>query len=152
MAELKAEKERLESLSREKSHADKLKGRISDLNSTIAAKEVEYEETKKQYESLVEANQKFYDYATKFRELYLEIKNLQEKKERFETELTEAKLNLQEVVGTQYTFPISCFVLTAYPLRHGRRTGWTVEELRRSYQCAKAEKEGRRYQKARSRR
>lgn len=99
MAELKAEKERLVGLAREKSHSDKLKERISDLSSTIATKEVEYEETKKEYESLVEANQKFYDYATKFRELYIKIENLQEKKSRLQADLDEANLNLQEVVG-----------------------------------------------------
>lgn len=99
VAELKAEKERLESLSREKSHADKLKGRVSDLHSTIAAKEVEYDETKKLYDSVVEANQKFYDYATKFRELYLTVQNLQDKKARYQSELEEARLNVQEVVG-----------------------------------------------------
>ncbi|RDB18009.1 DNA repair protein rad50 [Hypsizygus marmoreus] len=100
MADLKAEKERLVGLSREKAHADKLKSRITDLSATIAAKEVEYEETKKQYEAIVEANQKFYDYATKFRELYLKIESLQEKKLRLQADLDEAKLNLQEVVGT----------------------------------------------------
>lgn len=99
MAELKAEKERLVGLAREKSHADKLKARISDLNSTIAAKEVDYEETKKQYETIVEANQKFYDHATKFRELYIKIENLQELKKRLEADLNDAKLNLQEVTG-----------------------------------------------------
>ncbi|TFY73425.1 hypothetical protein EWM64_g10589, partial [Hericium alpestre] len=61
MAELKAEKERLESLSREKTHADKLKSRISDLNATIAAREVEFDETKHLYEQLALANAKFYD-------------------------------------------------------------------------------------------
>ncbi|KAF5382729.1 hypothetical protein D9615_002851 [Tricholomella constricta] len=100
VADLKAENERLQSLSREKAHADKLKERISQLNSTIAAKQVEYEETKKEYDAIVEANQKFYDYATKFRELYVKINALEEKKQRLQADLDEAKLNLQEVVGT----------------------------------------------------
>jgi len=47
VADLKAEKERLESLSREKQHADKLRKRISDLASTIATKEIDYEQTKR---------------------------------------------------------------------------------------------------------
>src|ERR1700733_4358416 len=42
VSELKADKERLESLSREKAHADKLKNRIADLRSTIENKELEY--------------------------------------------------------------------------------------------------------------
>ncbi|KAF8073695.1 AAA domain-containing protein [Lyophyllum atratum] len=100
VADLKAENERLQGLMREKLHSDKLKERISQLNSTISAKQVKYEETKKEYEAIVEANQKFYDYATKFRELYRDIETLQEKKERFQTDLDEVKLNLQEVVGT----------------------------------------------------
>ena len=100
VAELKAEKERLIGLSREKSHADKLKGRILDLNTAIAGKEVEYDETKQQYDAQVEANQKFYDYATKFRELYLKIENLQATKLRMENDLNEAKLSLTEIPGT----------------------------------------------------
>ncbi|KAG5648426.1 hypothetical protein DXG03_005000 [Asterophora parasitica] len=100
VADLKAENERLQGLSREKAHADKLKDRISQLNSTIAAKHVEYEETKKEYEAIVEANQKFYDYASKFREVYMKIGVLEEKKERLHIDLDEVKLNLQEVVGT----------------------------------------------------
>jgi DNA repair protein RAD50 len=99
VADLKAEKERLLGLSREKTHADKLKSRISDLTSTIAEKEVSYEETKQQYEAMVEANQKFYDYASKFRELYIKVDALQKEKARLQADLNEAKLNLQEVSG-----------------------------------------------------
>lgn len=99
VAELKAEKERLIGLSREKAHADKLKSRIADLTSTIAEKEVSYEETKNQYEAIVEANQKFYDYASKFRELYIKVDGLQKEKARLQADLDEAKLNLQEVSG-----------------------------------------------------
>ncbi|KAG5221328.1 DNA repair protein [Salix suchowensis] len=99
-ADLKAEKERLESLSREKTHADKLKGRIADLNTTIASKEVHYDEVKREFDELVIANQKFYDYATKFREVYLKIESLQATQARYQEELDEAKMNIQEVVGT----------------------------------------------------
>ncbi|KAG6822827.1 hypothetical protein H0H93_004755, partial [Arthromyces matolae] len=79
-------------------HSDKLKERISQLNSTIAEKQVVYEQTKQEYENIVEANQKFYDYATKFRELYMKVDGLLEKKKRFETDLNDSKLNLQEIV------------------------------------------------------
>jgi DNA repair protein RAD50 len=99
LAELKAEKERLESLAREKQHADKLRARIADLTSTIATKEVEYEQTKKEYEDLVKSNAQFYDYSTKFREMYLKIGNLEERKARYEAELEEAKETTQEVEG-----------------------------------------------------
>ncbi|KAG6878083.1 hypothetical protein C0993_012410 [Termitomyces sp. T159_Od127] len=100
VADLKAENERLQSLAREKAHSDKLKERVSQLNTTIAEKQVEYEQTKKEYESIVEANQKFYDYATKFRELFMKYEALDEKKVRLQADLDEAKLNLQEIVGT----------------------------------------------------
>ena len=99
LAELKAEKERLESLSLEKKHADKLRGRISDLASTIATKEIKYEQTKKEYEDLVKSNAQFYDYSTKFREMYLKIENLEDMKKHYEAELQEAREDTQEVEG-----------------------------------------------------
>lgn len=99
IAELKAEKERLGSLSLEKQHADKLQGRISDLSATIATKEIEYEETKKQYDELVLSNAQFYERSTKFREMYVKIENLQERKTRYEKELEEGKVNVPEAKG-----------------------------------------------------
>jgi DNA repair protein RAD50 len=100
VAELKAEKERLESLSREKTHSDKLKSRIGDLNATIASKEAEYEETKKIYEQLVISNTKFYDFSTKFREMYVKVEELQKTKTHYEQELSELRIVTQEVGGT----------------------------------------------------
>ncbi|KAJ7675825.1 AAA domain-containing protein [Mycena polygramma] len=100
VAELKTEKERLDGLSREKTHADKLKARIADLNQTIAAKEVEHDETKKAYDALVVSNQKFYEYATHFREVYLRVENAQESMARVQTDLDEARVNLQEMPDT----------------------------------------------------
>ena len=99
VAELKTEQERLESLSREKAHSDKLVKRVSDLNSTITAKELEYEEVKHEYDQLVQANKKFYEQSTKFREMYLKLESLQEKKTRYEEDLANAKENLQVVSG-----------------------------------------------------
>ncbi|KAG1739598.1 hypothetical protein EDB19DRAFT_1828817 [Suillus lakei] len=99
VADLKADKERLESLAKEKTHADKLRGRISDLNSTITGKQLQYEETKKQYEELVKNNARFYESATQFRELYVKVENLQQKKEHYRQELSEAKESVQEVGG-----------------------------------------------------
>jgi DNA repair protein RAD50 len=100
VAELKTEKERLDGLSREKTHADKLKARIADLNQTIAAKEVEHDETKKAYDALVVSNQKFYEYATHFREVYIRVENAQESMLRVQGDLDEARVNLQEMPGT----------------------------------------------------
>ncbi|OJA09417.1 hypothetical protein AZE42_03080 [Rhizopogon vesiculosus] len=100
VADLKADKERLESLAKEKAHSDKLRGRISDLNSIITAKQMKYEETKTQYEELVKNNARFYESATKFRELYVKVENLQQKKEHYRQELVDAKESVQEVEGT----------------------------------------------------
>lgn len=100
VADLKADKERLESLAKEKAHADKLRGRIGDLNATITGKQMQYEDTKKQYEELVKNNARFYESATQFRELYVKVENLQQKKEHYRQELSEAKESVQEVGGT----------------------------------------------------
>ncbi|KAF8349440.1 hypothetical protein F5887DRAFT_914397 [Amanita rubescens] len=100
MSELNAEKERLVGLSREKAHADKLKNRVSELKSTIAAKEVEYEQAKDQHDSLAETNRKFYDYSSKFREIYLKVENLEDKEQRLRGDRDEAILSLQKIEGT----------------------------------------------------
>lgn len=99
VAELKAEQERLVGLAREKDHADKLKRRVTELNNNIASKEVEYEEIKKEYNVMVVANQKFYDNATKFREIYMTTQNLEETAGRLRADLGEARLNIREIAG-----------------------------------------------------
>jgi DNA repair protein RAD50 len=101
VGELKTDKERLQSLLLEKGHADKLKGRIADLNATIAAKEVESEEIKKEYERLMAANQKFYEQATKFREIFTKVESLQNQKVRLQSDLEEARENMAEVEGVE---------------------------------------------------
>jgi DNA repair protein RAD50 len=105
VAELKAEKVRLEGLATEKANSDKLKRRISDLNATIAAKEVKYEETKKQYEALVISNTKLYDMASKFREMYMAVKMLEEKLQRYKDDLAIAKENVQAIEGRRQLLP-----------------------------------------------
>lgn len=99
MADLKAEKERLEGLNREKGHADKLRDRLTDLESTRGAKQIEYDEAEAAYKQMVAANQKFYDSATKFREIYTRVEALSEKKSKMLEDLAEAKESLQEVEG-----------------------------------------------------
>ncbi|CCM03496.1 uncharacterized protein FIBRA_05630 [Fibroporia radiculosa] len=100
MADLKAEKERLESLSKEKGHADKLKTRMSELTGTIASKEMEHGQLQKQYEELVKANARFYESATKFREIYIKVDTLNEKKARYQEELDTARESVKELDGT----------------------------------------------------
>ncbi|KAH9065351.1 hypothetical protein EDB87DRAFT_1749578 [Lactarius vividus] len=92
----RTEKERLESLAREKGHADKLKARISDLSASIAKKEVEYQDTKKLYEALARSNRKFEEGATKFREIYIRVENLEKEKLKYQEELAELRPNVQE--------------------------------------------------------
>ncbi|KAH8998513.1 hypothetical protein EDB92DRAFT_1835583 [Lactarius akahatsu] len=100
VAEQKTEKERLESLAREKGHADKLKARISDLSASIAKKEVEYQDSKKSYEALARSNRKFEEGATKFREIYIRVENLEKEKLKYQEELAELRPNVQETHDT----------------------------------------------------
>ena len=99
MAELKAEKERLEGLSREKGHADKLRARISDLTSLIASKEVEYDEMKEEYQHLVVTNQKFFDSASSFREVFARAEELDKEMKRYQEELDSTRETLRELPG-----------------------------------------------------
>ncbi|KAG6379376.1 P-loop containing nucleoside triphosphate hydrolase protein [Boletus reticuloceps] len=100
VADLKADKERLESLSKEKAHADKLRTRIVDINNAITSKQLQYEECKAQYEKLVKNNAQFYESATMFRELYVKVENLQQKKEHYRQELSEAREAVEEIEGS----------------------------------------------------
>ena len=100
-AELKAEKERLLSLSREKAHSDKLKERITAQMALVAAKEVEYEERKQEYDALSESNRKFHELYNKFREMYVTVKNLEQSKTNTMSHLAEVKSKYQEVPGNE---------------------------------------------------
>ncbi|TBU46351.1 hypothetical protein BD309DRAFT_1078711 [Dichomitus squalens] len=100
VAELKAETERLESLAREKGHADKLKDRITEMNDKIAARTAEYEELKAAYDQQVRSNQILNDTGSKFREIYVKVDQLNQRKDQYKEELNLAKENLQEIEGT----------------------------------------------------
>ncbi|TFK24964.1 hypothetical protein FA15DRAFT_383374 [Coprinopsis marcescibilis] len=99
-ADLKAEHERLSSLKSQKDRFDKLRLRMRDLTTTIATKEGEYDTAKAQHEETVESNRKFYEYGTKFREIYLKVENLEEKRNGKQKDLEEARDgNFQEIAG-----------------------------------------------------
>ncbi|GJJ13191.1 hypothetical protein Clacol_007442 [Clathrus columnatus] len=100
MAEQKVEKERLESLSKEKANADKITKRLAELSAQIAAKQAEYEEKKKQYQEVVIANARFKDQATHFRSVYMKLEQSEEKRTTVEAELSEMRLTLKEVSDT----------------------------------------------------
>ncbi len=99
MADLKAESERLESLAREKAHADKLKERITDMNTKIAARTADHEELRAAYEQQVRSNQILNDTGSKFREIYVKADQLTQRKDQIKEELNLAKENLQEIPG-----------------------------------------------------
>ncbi|KAF7288559.1 AAA-23 domain-containing protein [Mycena chlorophos] len=97
VAELKAEKERLEGLAREKSHSDKLRGRINNLKDEIAQKEANYQDTKDKYDELVRANAKFLESATSFKTIYIQLEAIEKNIERLQEDLDGAKSSIQEM-------------------------------------------------------
>lgn len=97
MAELKAEKERMEGLSREKGHSDKLKGRINELQTTISEKEVHREEVKTQLDAVAEANRKLDVTANAFRRTYEQYNNLENALRKLEEDLKDIKLDVKEL-------------------------------------------------------
>lgn len=102
VADLKVDKERLESLSREKSHADKLKARSNDLQSSIAVKEIRHEKLREECDHLIATNKRFYESATKFREKYIEIEHLQADVERYTKDLEDAMEHVKEMSGSSF--------------------------------------------------
>ena len=99
VAELKTEKVRLEGLARDKAQYDKLKARISELSQTIVAKEAEYDQVKVEYEAMVDANQKLYEQANAFRETYMNVQNLENRKKQLKQDIEEAKAEMKEEEG-----------------------------------------------------
>ena len=89
VADLKAEKANLESLAKEKKHADTKKKTMADLTSEIAAKEIEYEETQKLHQAVRLSNKRFVEQATHFREIYMKAENAQKQKLKLEEDLQE---------------------------------------------------------------
>ena len=71
MSDLKAETERLQSLSREKAHSDKLRDRIKEVNEAIAGRRAEHDDLRAAYDQQVRSNQVLHDTGSKFREIYL---------------------------------------------------------------------------------
>jgi len=104
-AELKADKERLVSLSVQKGHADKLKGRIQELATTIATKEVQYENIKQEYDEMVETNARFYEQNKNFREVYIKVEQLTNSKTRCLETAQEIKAKFTELPGKKSPNP-----------------------------------------------
>jgi DNA repair protein RAD50 len=104
VAELKTEKEKLDSLSREKGHADKLKGRMAEFSTSIAAKTIEIEEVQELHSRQVVSNAKFYEQSAKFREIYIKVDTLTNSKQHYQAELEDLKVTLQELAGTNHAW------------------------------------------------
>jgi len=92
------DKERLELALREKNHGDKLKKRITDMNATIAAKDMEYHEVKERAEALEIQNKEFYEKATKFRDIFLQYEAAQKRKLALENDRHDISDQL-EIIG-----------------------------------------------------
>ena len=60
---------------------------------------MEYQDTKKSYEALARSNRKFEEGATKFREIYIRVENLEKEKMKYQEELAELRPNVQETQG-----------------------------------------------------
>ena len=107
MAELKADKERLESVHREKLHSDKLKSRASDLRARIAAKELEHEALRREVETMARQNKDFYEKATKFRETYLEAQAAQNRQTHLENDYKSTVASTVKILDGKLTWLVT---------------------------------------------
>jgi hypothetical protein len=105
--------------------ADKLRGRIADLNATIAAKEIEFEETEKAYMALAEANQKFAENSSKFREMYKNFENLEKAKSRYQQDLDELRINMREIEGN-FCLLVLCHPFQTHSSSQGQKWNFKV--------------------------
>lgn len=97
--ELKVEKEKLIALSKEKSIADKLKGRLNDFRKLVSEKELGQEELKAKRDRITTSKNLLTERGTKFREIYLKYEHLVKEQERARASLEEEKVNVKEVPG-----------------------------------------------------
>lgn len=101
IAEFKAQKEVLNTLTHKKALAERLKRRIEEANRIITTKEVEVEQMKIAYDEIHISNIKFYQYATRFREQYIAVQLLEEQKSKSKTQLSDMKMIMKtELPGT----------------------------------------------------
>jgi DNA repair protein RAD50 len=99
VAELKLDQERLSSLSKEKTHADKLKSRMKALKNEISKKESDHEELGKVYRQWVTRNQKLQESATTFREVFMKAESLEERQNVINADMKECLETLDELLG-----------------------------------------------------
>lgn len=120
IAEFKAQKEVLNTLTHKKALAERLKRRIEEANRIITTKEVEVEQMKIAYDEIHISNIKFYQYATRFREQYIAVQLLEEQKSKSKTQLSDMKMIMKTELpgGSRCHAVITCANLL---LRHRQR-------------------------------
>lgn len=69
------------------------------MNDNIAARTAEYEDLKRTYDQQVRSNQMLNDTGSKFREIYVKVDQLNQRRDQYKEELNLAKENLQEING-----------------------------------------------------
>jgi DNA repair protein RAD50 len=123
VADLKAEKVHLQSLANEKGHSDKLRKRLDAMKKTISEKETECEESKREYDAMVESNRKFYELYNKFREMYVKVDQLEKSKEDTFGTLRQVKAKYRELPGKWHSFTRVSFVTFDSLRRYAARVG-----------------------------
>jgi DNA repair protein RAD50 len=106
-ADLKAEKERLESLSKEKGHCDRLGARIVELKASIATNKDAHQKAESQYLVLLQANQQLHDQAYAFTEKFTKFEQYENDKKRLQNDMNDLKTHLQILPGRRTKIRIS---------------------------------------------
>ncbi|KAH8825323.1 AAA domain-containing protein [Flagelloscypha sp. PMI_526] len=101
VAELKAEKERLEGLKREKGHADKLKERMEDLEKEIATKDADHTRLNHEHETIMMKNKSFFEKGTQFRDIFTKVDALEQQLEKAQADFHETKDSIQILPDTE---------------------------------------------------
>ncbi|EJT98707.1 hypothetical protein DACRYDRAFT_101755 [Dacryopinax primogenitus] len=101
VADLKAEKEKLESLKLEKNRASKLRTQIGTLQTAIGDKEAELERLTAECEQLALSNQRFYENAVKFKETLTRVEYLTKRKEDLVKNAESLHKSIKEIVDDE---------------------------------------------------
>ena len=118
-AELKVDKERLQTLQVQKSHADtvhlndarpfwytheynsaQLRERIESLTSTLKNKQIKQEELKQKIQADDAENIRFMESATKFKEIYIKVETYEARKAQLQEEIETKQSTTQELQNT----------------------------------------------------
>ncbi|KZT60115.1 hypothetical protein CALCODRAFT_466016 [Calocera cornea HHB12733] len=101
VADLKAEKEKLESLKLEKNRAGKLRSQITTLQTAIGDKDAELERLTVECAQLSSSNQRFYDSAVKFKETLTRVEYLTRRKEDLAKNAESLHKSIKEIIDDE---------------------------------------------------